>query len=270
MGRGRLRRGGRMPGIAPRAAQNRGLGTPAFADGPACGDKGTALFRNSDAARPEKIAGTEPRRFARLRKNPYLRPKTESDMNTDLRFIPFRSTADKGWEQAWAIYQESFPPCEKRSLDNYVRAFDDPAFAAEGIWLGDRLAGIFFRWRDEGFHYLEHLAVSPAMRGHNIGSEALAAFCRSVAEPVVLEIEPPVEEIAIRRLHFYRRLGFVENPCRYIHPSYEEPFAPHPLVLMSYPAPFTTEQLRRTADFVRERVLRYSGHKSLTEPRLEE
>lgn len=191
-------------------------------------------------------------------------------MNTDLRFIPFRSTADKGWEQAWAIYQESFPPCEKRSLDNYVRAFDDPAFAAEGIWLGDRLAGIFFRWRDEGFHYLEHLAVSPAMRGHNIGSEALAAFCRSVAEPVVLEIEPPVEEIAIRRLHFYRRLGFVENPCRYIHPSYEEPFAPHPLVLMSYPAPFTTEQLHRTADFVRERVLRYSGHKSLTEPRLEE
>ena len=85
-------------------------------------------------------------------------------MNTDLRFIPFRSTADKGWEQAWAIYQESFPPCEKRSLDNYVRAFDDPAFAAEGIWLGDWLAGIFFRWRDEGFHYLEHLAVSPAMR----------------------------------------------------------------------------------------------------------
>lgn len=54
MGRGRLRGGRRMPGIAPRAAQNRGLGTPAFADGPACGDKGTALFRNSDAARPEK------------------------------------------------------------------------------------------------------------------------------------------------------------------------------------------------------------------------
>ena len=76
--------------------------------------------------------------------------------------------------------------------------------------------------------------------------------------------------MALRRLHFYRRLGFVENPCHYIHPSYEEPFAPHPLVVMSYPEPLTPAQLRRAVDFVRERVLRYSGHEHPTLPRLEE
>lgn len=30
-------------------------------------------------------------------------------METDLKFRPFRSPADPGWDEAWAIYQNSFP-----------------------------------------------------------------------------------------------------------------------------------------------------------------
>ena len=191
-------------------------------------------------------------------------------MQHDLRFIPFRSPADAGWDEAWSLYRDSFPPCERRSAEHHIRALADPAFTADGIWLGDRLAGLLFHWRGEGFRYAEHLAVAPALRGHNIGSRALEAYCRSSDGPVVLEIEPPIEGMALRRLHFYRRLGFVENPCHYIHPSYEEPFAPHPLVVMSYPEPLTPAQLRRAVDFVRERGLRYSGHQHPTLPRLEE
>ena len=164
-------------------------------------------------------------------------------MQHDLRFIPFRSPADAGWDEAWSLYRDSFPPCERRSAEHHIRALADPAFTADGIWLGDRLAGLLFHWRGEGFRYAEHLAVAPALRGHNIGSRALEAYCRS---------------------------SDVENPCHYIHPSYEEPFAPHPLVVMSYPEPLTPAQLRRAVDFVRERVLRYSGHEHPTLPRLEE
>ena len=37
-------------------------------------------------------------------------------METDLKFRPFRSPADPGWDEAWAIYQNSFPQKEIRSL----------------------------------------------------------------------------------------------------------------------------------------------------------
>ena len=74
-----------------------------------------------------------------------------------------------------------------------------------------------------------------------MGSAALSAFCRKVGR-VILEIDPPVDDISIRRLHFYERLGFVANPYQYIHPSFRKPFTPHRLVLMSIPAPSPTKK----------------------------
>ena len=99
------------------------------------------------------------------------------------------------------------------------------------------------------------------------GSAALSAFCRKVGR-VILEIDPPVDDISIRRLHFYERLGFVANPYQYIHPSFRKPFTPHRLVLMSYPGAITYEEARSFADFVREAVLRYSEHEAPTLPNL--
>lgn len=85
-----------------------------------------------------------------------------------------------------------------------------------------------------------------------MGSKALTAFCRKVGR-VILEIDPPVDDISIRRRHFYERLGFVANPYEYIHPSFRKPFTPHQLILMSYPGPLTYDEARGFADFVRRR-----------------
>ena len=85
---------------------------------------------------------------------------------------------------------------------------------------------------------------------------------------VVLEIDPPVDDISIRRRHFYERLGFVANPYEYIHPSFRKPFTPHQLILMSYPGPLTYDEARGFADFVRETVLGYSEHEAPTLPKL--
>ena len=99
-----------------------------------------------------------------------------------------------------------------------------------------------------------------------MGSKALAAFCQG--RRVILEIDPPEDEISVRRQHFYQRLGFVANPYTYIHPSFRRPFHPHRLVLMSYPEALTYEEARGFADFIRERVLRYSEHENPELPRL--
>ncbi len=177
-------------------------------------------------------------------------------MTHRLQFAAFRSPADSGWAEAMTIYREAFPPRERRSEEDTVAALADPAFRAESIRVDRQVAGILFYWLFGASYYVEYLAVSPALRGQNIGAEALAEFCRG--RRVILEIEPPEDPLAVRRKHFYERAGFVANPHAYIHPSYGCPNEPHPLVLMSFPDPLTNDEARGFADFVREKVLRYS------------
>lgn len=186
---------------------------------------------------------------------------------SELQFIPFRSRFDKGWEEAWKLYEHSFPRCERWDESAYEGAFDDPAFEADGIWCREEFVGILFHWTTADFHYVEHLAISPRLRGQQMGSLALEAFCRG--RRVILEIDPPQDEISIRRLHFYERLGFVANPHPYVHPSFRRPFQSHRLVLMSRPEPLTDDEARRFADFIREHVLSYSEHEHPDLPRIE-
>lgn len=186
---------------------------------------------------------------------------------SELQFIPVRSRHDALWAELWPLYEASFPACERWDAEAYDRAFADPAFEADAILLDGAFAGLLFHWTTDGFHYIEHLAVSPRLRGQQIGSRALEAFCRD--RRVILEIDPPEEEVSIRRLHFYERLGFVANPHHYIHPSFRRPFHPHRLVVMSRPGPLTDPEIRRFADFVREHVLRYSDHEHPTLPRID-
>ena len=159
-------------------------------------------------------------------------------MTRPLQFIPFKSRADKGWAEAWELYEKSFPYNERWSEEAYDRAFGDPNFEADGIWRGGEFIGILFHWGADGYRY------------------------------VILEIDPPEDDISIRRRHFYERLGFVANPYQYIHPSFRKPFTPHRLVLMSYPGAITYEEARNFADFVREVVLRYSEHEAPALPKL--
>ena len=161
-------------------------------------------------------------------------------METDLKFRPFRSPADPGWDEAWAIYQNSFPQKEIRSLEDHLQALSDPHYTADGIWSDGRLIGILYYWTAPEYVYIEHLAISPDLRGANMGSRVLEAFCRKAGR-IVLEIDPPETEIAV-------------------HPSFQRPYEPHQLVLMSYPKAMTDEECRSFERFVRDPVLRYSCH----------
>ena len=81
-------------------------------------------------------------------------------MTEELQFIPFTSPADRGWAEAMEIYRRSFPYKEQRSEEDHVRALRDPHFRADGIWCGDEFVGILYHWQGDGWHYVEHLAVS--------------------------------------------------------------------------------------------------------------
>lgn len=54
--------------------------------------------------------------------------------------------------------------------------------------------------------------ILPALRGQRYGSRALSMLPND--RPVILEIDPPVDEIAIRRKGFYERCGFTRTRIR--------------------------------------------------------
>ena len=177
-------------------------------------------------------------------------------MTPPLQLRRFRTPADPGWAEAMALCREAFPAKERRSEEDTAAALADPLFRADGILCGESLVGILFWWQWGEVRYIEHLAVSAALRGRSIGAEVLKEFCRGCR--VILEIEPPEEPLAVRRKQFYERQGFTANPQPYVHPSYGNPVQPHRLVLMSLPAPLSNDEVRGFADFVKDRVLRYS------------
>ncbi len=186
-------------------------------------------------------------------------------MEEILKFIRFRTTADRGWAKAWQIYEEAFPRCERRGAEDTRRALADPAFVAEGVWLDEELVALCFGWLYGTWCYVEYLAVAPERRNLKAGSRILAELLRR-HERVVLEIEPPEDEITIRRRCFYERMGFFLNDYPYIHPSYSRPFEPHRLMLMSSGGELTPAEARDVADFVRTHVLRYTEHENPTQP----
>ena len=124
---------------------------------------------------------------------------------------------------------------------------------------GDLFVGLVFWWlADEGYAYLEHLAVEPVLRGHNYGARILYDLCRRAGR-VILEIDPPEDEISRRRRGFYERNGFVYNEYDYIHPSYLRPPQPHRLMVMSYPEAISPAEFEAFRTFARGVAVEYTG-----------
>ena len=184
-----------------------------------------------------------------------------------MEHIRIIAPGDPGFDWLYDLYMQSFPVHEQRLRERQEGVLGHPEYHCDLLCQGETRVGLLMWWAGPGFRYVEHFCVRPELRGRRYGAKALEELGRD-GKTVVLEIDPPVDDISIRRRHFYERLGFVANPYEYIHPSFRKPFTPHQLILMSYPGPLTYDEARGFADFVRETVLGYSEHEAPTLPKL--
>lgn len=173
----------------------------------------------------------------------------------------FKFAAPQLREAAHELYEESFPEKERRSRAAQEAAAMDDAARCRIITDDGSLAAIVYFWLSPEMLYLEFLAVAPSMRGQSIGAELLRTLRAEYPDRrIVLEIEPPIDGLALRRLGFYRRNGYVANGYDYVHPSYRlgEAACPHPLVVMSHGTPLSREEYDAFLRFMRDTVLPYS------------
>ncbi|MDD3336688.1 MAG: GNAT family N-acetyltransferase [Eubacteriales bacterium] len=140
------------------------------------------------------------------------------------------------YQEALEIYQRSFPYHEQREPFSQAQILRQEAYHFDVICDNGKFVGDILYWSIGAFLYVEHFCIHPAMRNKQYGQRALALLQKA---PLILEIDPPKDEISLRRKAFYERCGFVENPYPHIHPPYHKDNSGHELVIMSCPKTLT-------------------------------
>ena len=157
------------------------------------------------------------------------------------------------YERAMELYHASFPAHELRESASQQKILHDPAYHFDLLFDDEQFVGEVLYWEIAGFFYIEHFCILLELRNHHYGQTALELLHST---PLILEIDPPVDAISIRRKGFYERCGFVENSYRHIHPPYHCGNSGHPLVVMSYPAALTQQQYDAFYDGLTDMVMK--------------
>ena len=162
-------------------------------------------------------------------------------------------TDDPLYAPAMALYGISFPPHEQREAPSQARILGRDAYHFDVVCDQGEFVGEILSWKIGGLRYVEHFCVLPEKRNQHYGQRILDNF-RS--ERLLLEIDPPVDELSTRRKHFYERCGFVENPYPHVHPAYHRGNAGHGLVVMSTGGLLSAAEYETFARFLRDTVMK--------------
>lgn len=168
-------------------------------------------------------------------------------------FIRITCQDTNRWRQLWELYEQSFPPIERRILDDHLRAMEDKKFIPLSVWNQGQLLGLLFYWEYDSSIYLEHLAVSPSMRSGGYGAKILH-WLKQKGKTIILEIEPLSGVESHRRLKFYKREKFLLTPYTFLQLPYRRDFSRIELLLVSYPASISESEYFAFCNFINTRV----------------
>ena len=171
-----------------------------------------------------------------------------------LHFLRLHSPRDERYPGAMALYGASFPPHEQREQTSQHQILTCGDYHFNLIYDDGLFVGILLCWQAQDFIYVEHFCIQPQLRGRRYGQRALELL-RGQGKPVILEIDPPVDEVSKKRRTFYQRAGFHENPYPHVHPPYHQGVPGHALTVMSCPAPLGQGEYGAFLSYLRQRVM---------------
>ncbi|MNO33507.1 putative acetyltransferase YjbC [compost metagenome] len=159
------------------------------------------------------------------------------------------------FDEIYAIMEASFPVNEIRTYSGQKALLSLPHYRLYTERDADnRILAFLAAWEFPELRFVEHLAVNPEIRGGGIGQKLMQNYLAHTDKPIVLEVEPPANELAARRIGFYGRLGFHLNPFDYVQPPLREGQADLPLQIMTCPRPATQQEFRQFRDILYSEV----------------
>ncbi|GEP91064.1 Acetyltransferase (GNAT) domain-containing protein [Chitinophaga terrae (ex Kim and Jung 2007)] len=129
------------------------------------------------------------------------------------------------------LYIQAFPENERRGWPAQMELLSTGKLKLLEVRKGEEAVGFVFYWQLSAFSFIEHFAIDPGTRGGGIGSAVMTQLDLALKQ-IVLEVEPPLTEMAIRRIGFYERLGYRTFPDTYYQPPYKLGDPPLELRLM--------------------------------------
>lgn len=157
-----------------------------------------------------------------------------------MEYYLIKNINDSHFQEAWDLYQNSFPEEEKRSINQQIKAFCKKSYHFEIALKDNQLIGFILWWDFSILKFIDHFAVSPHLRNKGAGKKILDDFIKNDDKKILLEVEHPHSSIQKRRIDFYHRSNFKLNPHFYQMPPLIPNGAPVDLLLMSYPMTLST------------------------------
>lgn len=151
-----------------------------------------------------------------------------------IQLIRITNPDDAYLKRLMPLYEESFPLEERRPVEQLKRLIKSTKIMHfNAVVLDEELCGLFVFWDFGTFCYLEHFAIYPHMRNKKIGQQVLDYVAENLPGLRLLEVEPATDdEMAVRRVDYYRRNGYKVLEKDYIQPSYHKHEDACPLWIM--------------------------------------
>lgn len=151
-----------------------------------------------------------------------------------LQLNKITSQASPYWDSLACVYHASFPIDEQRPITDITRLIEEDERFVAYVITDERggFVGLLTTWHFDDFIYIEHFAIEPTLRSKGYGAKTLKTFITEQQSPIVLEAEPPTDELSRRRIRFYQRCGLSLYDYPYIQPAYTPDSNPVPLRLM--------------------------------------
>lgn len=172
-----------------------------------------------------------------------------------MKFERLTSSGHPMYPRALEGYHNSFPLHEQRESVSQEKILADPEYHFNLIYENDTFVGALLCWDAGHFIYIEHLFILPEMRNQHYGEKALELLKRQSGKSILLEIDPPVDEVSKRRQAFYERCGFMKNPYPHVHPPYHLGNLGHDLVVLSCPDLLASAEYHRFAQYLGDHVM---------------
>lgn len=138
------------------------------------------------------------------------------------------------FEQLFHLIEESFPSDEYRIYEEQKELLCNPLYSVYTLYDENRfIKGFISVWEFEDFAYIEHFAVNPNDRNAGLGKIILQELTERLNKMICLEVEPPENEMSIRRIKFYERNHFFLNEYPYMQPAMSKGKQSIPLLIMT-------------------------------------
>ncbi len=157
-------------------------------------------------------------------------------------FLTIKNSTHPSLEEIQKLYEDAFPLRERRDFSALLDLLVIENMELKAINDFSLIIGFLIQWEFKSFNYIEHLAIDPSQRGKNYGTKVMKKIIGNSDKILLLEVEPPHDDISNKRILFYEKLGMKVCPFTYEQPPYREDEKSFPMLIMSFPI-----ELKRSA-----------------------